>query len=561
MNKAFSHQILISSIIKLLPFLLFFISYTNLNAEDKIIKIGVYNNSPKIFMSPQKQASGIFIDIIEYIAEKENWKIIYVEGTWEECLHNLHTEKIDIMPDVAFSPERERLYSFHKTPVLSSWSQVYANQGTTINSILHLENKTVAILKSSIQEQAFLRFIEGFDIKINLLSLKSYTEVFRAVYDKKADVAIANNFYGLQHIKDFDLFETGIVFNPSTLFFVTKKNTNLQILDTIEKHIQHLKNNQKSEYYKSLNKWTTENVSYQFPLWAKIFGLIIITALIITTIAGFILKKQVKLRTKELEKSNLEMEQKVKTRTKELAEAMEKALQADQLKSAFLATMSHELRTPLNSIIGFTGILIQELAGPLNDEQKKQLSLVQKSSRHLLALINDILDISKIESGQLTLDYSEFNLDEVIEKTTKIIEPILQNKGVKLITNISHKVDSIYGDKRRIEQILLNLLSNAAKFTEKGDIKIYCTYNKKLCNIIIQDTGIGMEKDELSKLFKPFSQIDKGLTRKYEGSGLGLSICKKLIEKMNGNIKVESTIGKGSIFSIEFPYKKETINE
>lgn len=250
------------------------------------------------------------------------------------------------------------------------------------------------------------------------------------------------------------------------------------------------------------------------------------------------------------------LEQRVVERTTQLAQAKERAESADRLKSAFLATMSHELRTPLNSIIGFTGVLLQELAGPLNPEQAKQLGMARDSARHLLALINDVLDISKIEAGQLEVVRAPFDMRQAIETVLRSVMPQVQNKGLELMTAIGSTVGSIVSDRRRVEQVMLNLLSNAIKFTERGQVRLTCRIDDGWLETSVQDTGIGIEPQNLSKLFKPFQQIDTGLARRHEGTGLGLSICANLVRLLGGQIRVESEAGVGSTFTFTLPLEQ-----
>ncbi len=233
--------------------------------------------------------------------------------------------------------------------------------------------------------------------------------------------------------------------------------------------------------------------------------------------------------------------------------AVEKAESADRLKSSFLATMSHELRTPLNSIIGFTGILLQKLVGPLSAEQEKQLTMVQGSARHLLDLINDVLDISKIEAGEIEIRKEELVYQEIVQKSVEKIHPLAEKKGLKLDVNIQPDHLQLYTDRRRVEQVLLNLLSNAVKFTECGEIKVRSNIEGDQLVTSVSDTGIGIKQEDLDGLFMPFKQVDSGLTRQYEGTGLGLSICKRIVELLDGKIWVESDWGKGSTFSFSLP--------
>lgn len=262
----------------------------------------------------------------------------------------------------------------------------------------------------------------------------------------------------------------------------------------------------------------------------------------------------------ELKLHREHLEELVKIRTRELEIEKVKAQSADRLKSAFLATMSHELRTPLNSIIGFTGLLLNEFAGPLNDEQKKQLGMVKSSGRHLLNLINDILDLSKIEAGELSFSQQSFDFCNAIEKVVSLIKPLAEAKGLIITFQMPSSEVILVSDERRVEQILINLFDNAVKFTDQGSVKIDCQMSEKMIVTKVIDTGIGIRKDDIKKLFVPFSQIDSGLARNHEGTGLGLSISQKLVKMLGGTITVESEIGKGSIFIVSFPLNVTTNN-
>lgn len=256
------------------------------------------------------------------------------------------------------------------------------------------------------------------------------------------------------------------------------------------------------------------------------------------------------------------LEQRIAQRTAELTRAKEQAESADRLKSAFLATMSHELRTPLNSIIGFTGIIRQELAGPLTAEQHKQLGMVQSSASHLLDLINDILDLSKIEAGQLEVMRQPVNIPALVQDVIDTAAPSAQKKGLSLRADLAPGVGKIVSDRRRVEQILINLVSNAIKFTDTGQVLVQGGIEAGQLVIRVVDTGIGLAAADMAILFQPFQQIDTGLTRWHEGTGLGLSICKKLTDLLGGIISVTSPgPGRGSTFTITLPLDKDDETE
>lgn len=275
------------------------------------------------------------------------------------------------------------------------------------------------------------------------------------------------------------------------------------------------------------------------------------------------LEKKVKKRTKELEDANRELEllnEELKKSKIEADIAKSEAQSASRAKSDFLANMSHELRTPLNSIIGFTELLLSGISGELTPEQKEQLNYINSSGRHLLELINDILDLSKVEAGKMELELSVFELRELIENSVAMFREKAMRHRIKMTIDIPQDVDKkIKADERKLKQIMFNLLSNAIKFTpDEGTVWVRAKKVKEEgIEISVEDTGIGIKPEDMEKLFQPFQQIELTYTKKYEGTGLGLALTKRLVELHGGRIWVQSEYGKGSKFSFTIPMLNE----
>ncbi|NMO19292.1 ATP-binding protein [Pyxidicoccus fallax] len=276
-------------------------------------------------------------------------------------------------------------------------------------------------------------------------------------------------------------------------------------------------------------------------------------------------------RTEALEKARLlervkdvssQLEARVQVATAELAEQNEKlrrqAIQLEQAsaaKSQFLANMSHEFRTPLNAILGYTNMLLQGVSGELTPSQKRNLTRIDSNGRHLLEVINEILDITRIEAGRMPLHLSDFAIPELLQEVMAELDPIIARSKLAVSTELGARLPAVHSDRQKVKQVVLNLLSNALKFTHEGSVTVRAEYvpATSTLTIAVTDTGIGIDPAHQEKIFEDFQQVDSSPTRAYGGTGLGLSICRRLATMLGGRVTLQSAPGQGSTFTLHFP--------
>jgi signal transduction histidine kinase len=259
-----------------------------------------------------------------------------------------------------------------------------------------------------------------------------------------------------------------------------------------------------------------------------------------------------------------ELERKVQAATADIAQQNEllrrqamELEQASELKTQFLANMSHEFRTPLNAMLGYTSMLLRGVAGHLDPAVRRQLGRIESNGRHLLAIINEILDISRIEAGRMPLQISRFRIPELLNEVKAELEPIIQRSKLTFTLHLEKRLPELSSDRQKVKQILLNLVSNALKFTHHGGIAVAVSRDVvgRTLSLAVSDTGIGIAAADQEKIFEDFRQLDNSPTRPYYGTGLGLSICRRLSEMLGGRISVQSEFGKGSTFTLALPVK------
>jgi signal transduction histidine kinase len=269
--------------------------------------------------------------------------------------------------------------------------------------------------------------------------------------------------------------------------------------------------------------------------------------------------ERIKMRELELADMNLNLESTVAQRTSELAQAVKLAESANRTKSAFLANMSHELRTPMNAIIGYSEMLAEEAEELGQEGFLPDLKKIQTAGKHLLELINDVLDLSKIESGKMTIYCENIEIATMVRDMESTMQPAVQKNGNTLTIEMPDDIGSMQSDLTKIRQTLFNILGNAAKFTQAGQIKLtvgaHTKSRRQFISFAISDTGIGMKPNQLERLFEPFTQADESTTRKYGGTGLGLAISRRFCRMLGGDIEAQSKPRKGSTFTVTLPRK------
>jgi len=366
------------------------------------VRIGVYQNPPKIFIDDEGTARGIVVDIITEISDNADLEVEYVHGEWQDLKNALLDGRIDILPDFAYSGRRDSLFIFNSVPVLSSWLEAYSLKGAGIFSVRDLPHKKFGILEGSVQESFFSENTQKFlSPGMELKKFQGYEESIQALKNKDIDLIIASRFFYYSDYFSEEITPTGIIFRPADFFLAFNKNVDPDLVELFDQNLEHMKNDPRSEYYTILHSWYDPVLRSGRPnyfLWV-LAGLLLI--LLIVLIFAFLLKYQVDVTTQALWRRN-----------RQLTRAKEKAEESERLKTIFLQNMSHEIRTPMNGIIGFLSLLKEPNLDA--ESREKYIDIVNKSGKRLLTTINNIIEISKIDSRQIEVRNVEVDLIEIV---------------------------------------------------------------------------------------------------------------------------------------------------
>jgi polar amino acid transport system substrate-binding protein len=495
--------------------------------------------APFEFSTEKYDFIGIAADYLEIIEKQTGIKFQYSKDLpWNDVLKKIKINEIDMLSCVGITDERKEFLNFSKPYAKFHRVIITRDDFPFISGMSELKNTRIAVQESS-SHDGFIRE----NTKLKPINYKTLREALLAVSNGEAEALIANVASATYNIRKLHLTNLKVAapVSQSTkeLHFAVRKEYP-ELIGIINKVLDNI--NVETQNAIS-QKWI--NIDYKPGISTKqllIYILEVIAILLIPVIIFVIwnykLKSEIKKRNKIEE---------------ELYRANEELKNLDKLKSMFIASMSHELRTPLNSIIGFTGIILKGMVGELNEKQKDHLSRVYSSSKHLLALITDVIDISKIEAGRIDTYPEEFSLQSLINECILTIEPQLKKKDLQLVIE-SDSTIQMFSEKRRLKQAIINFLSNAVKYSDKGIVTIKTHLDNDSVVIAVSDTGIGISTEGKEKLFEAFERLDSHLRIKAGGTGLGLYLTKKLVtELLKGEIYVESELNVGSSFTIKVP--------
>ncbi len=536
-------------------------------AEGRLVTVGLYQNPPKVYSDSDGRPAGLFVELLEAVAREEGWRLEYVPCEWTDCLDKLAQWQLDLMPDVAFSAERARRFSFHQVSVANSWSQIYTHTDHIVRELADLDGMRIALLQGGIQQNFLADLLAASEIDYQPVPVATLHQAYQAVMDGEADAVVTNSFFAAHNGHRYRLAETPIVFLPSTLYYASPHGRNLDLLARIDIRLAQWRQDADSIYFDAMRRTMAAPPEMRVPEFVRWTLFAATGALLLLLVASLLLRWQVSARTRalvrttdELRMERANLEHQVAARTAELLAAKEEAERLSNVKSDFLANMSHEIRTPMNAILGMLYLALKHT--DLSPALHNQLAKAQGAARSLLGIINDILDFSKIEAGKLDIEQVEFGLDTVLEQLTDAISYQAESKGVEFLIRYDPGIPPhLIGDPLRFGQVLLNLCSNAVKFTDNGEVELAFqrlrgTDEQITIQVSVRDTGIGMHPDVQQSLFQKFTQADATTTRRFGGTGLGLAISKNLIELMGGRIWIEDSrpgVGTTICFSLTLP--------
>ncbi|MDD3276551.1 MAG: transporter substrate-binding domain-containing protein [Kiritimatiellales bacterium] len=518
---------------------------SSIRAEQQTVRVGVYQNQPKVFQTEQGEVAGFFIDLIEDVAKEEDWHLVFVYGTWTEGLDRLTQGQIDLMPDVSYSAEREKKWKFNRNPALSDWFQVLCLRDHPISSILDLANKRIAVLRESVQQKSLESIVRDFDLQAEIISMPDYDVGLKMLRQHEVDLMIANRYLAVNAESCYPEIEaTPVIFNPTRLHFAAPIEGRDALLDAIDRHLVQWKNDQNSIYYTSLKRWTGETPKTVIPRFIKYAACILCGALLLAASIAVLLRWQVRKRTAELE-SALE----------QLRKTQEKAIQQERLHALgqMASGIAHDFNNILTPIVGLADILLL-YPEKLSDHNlvKKNLEIISKAGRDGAEIVRRMRAFYQTHEPEPCRETDPCDAVEAVVDLARPRWTQVGNDGrhhIKIETRLT-RGPHILVQETGLREALLNLVGNALDAMPKsGTITLSVRQEKQLVVISVSDTGTGMTPEIKKNCLAAFYT-----TKGCNGTGIGLAMVKDFCDKNRGRLSIDTQEGSGTTVSMTFPW-------
>ncbi len=517
------------------------------NAFASEVRVGVYNNPPKIRVEEDGSAGGFFADITTEVGRREGWDVEYVPGTWSQGLQRLERGEIDLMVDVAYSPDRAERFSFSQMPVLSDWFMVYAAPGVEVRSTSDMEGHRVAVLRESIQHDLLQTMLREEGMSFTLVPCSTFQQAFAAVQSGAADVSLANRFFAIEQADTFGLVETPVVFHPTRLHYAAPPGER-ELLDALDARLAAMMADRDSEYFRALERWFGDRMKKGVPEYVPwILGAA--AALVGLTLAMYLLARwQVRLRTSELSEKN----RRLTSALAELGEA--RALLARQEGLRLLGTMvsgiAHDLNNILSVITGNVDLALEEDLPP-GSGLRGRLRSVREAGQDGAELVDRMRAFHSQDHdrcGDLV------DTAALVGFVVRLLEPRLASARMEDGREISLETDLaegayLRGSPSELREMLLNLLVNAIDAIEgSGSIRVTTTVEDGWISLSVSDDGTGMTPEVRAECTQPFFT-----TKGRGGTGMGMAMVRSIVEEHGGSMSIESEPGEGTTVEVRLP--------
>ncbi|WP_300704800.1 transporter substrate-binding domain-containing protein [Bacteroides sp.] len=527
-----------------------------LSFKDRVIVAkGDQQFAPFEFINEEGNPDGFSVELFQAVMKRLGVKYSLKLDDWAEVQNELNNKKIDLVIGMIYSKERAEKVKFGIPHCMISYNIVCRKDNDFAN-LEQLRGKSI-IVQNKDRAHGYL-LSSGLTDKI--ITVENIADAVKLLADGKYDAVLSFDISSFYFVRKggYDNLLVHLTDIPPERYSIAVNTDNEDLLYLLNAAIYQMKID--GEYDKIYYKWFGV---YESPKISKVVWYVsgaLGICLVLFGVFIWVLRLKINQATKELKEKNNAMSQLVgdlKSENerrleieKNLIEAKERAEESDRLKSAFLANMSHEIRTPLNAIVGFSSIICET---EFEEDRNKFQDIILKNNDLLLQLINDVLDLSRIESGTLLMNYAYFQLSDVCNQALSSVNQTMKKEEVQLYGDISFDC-TLYSDRSRVVQVLINFLNNAFKFTNHGKV-VLCTklLENNQVEIAVVDTGIGIDEDKRQLVFERFTKLNVFS----QGTGLGLSICKNIIDKLHGTIGVDSTVGVGSKFWIRLPISEK----